>query len=635
MLRRLRVFGVATLAAVLCAAAEAAIPDKEPRVTREGSYEKLFADDFSAGEGEIQHYLLTDEGDRLRLRFESQDPPGWQTGDAVRVTGSSDGETLDVERSERVAGRHAQDASAASSWTTGPKRVLLIRFNFADDTSQPYSDTTSQNVMFGAAGSVAAFYAEGSYGLTTHTGSITPWLTVPSNKPTTCNPFTASSQASTLAKAAGYDPAAYQFQVYVFPHLPCGWAGLASVGGPGAWINQSLSTYVVAHELGHNYGLEHAHSLACGGATFGSACSRSEYGDPFDTMGNGLHQFNAYAKYSLNWLLPADIAIISSGTSTFGLSALESPSGTRAVQIVSGTGHTYWLEFRQAIGFDANLAGNANVMNGALLHIGPSDVGGADLLDATPGTATFGDAALDVGNAVTDVKANLRLTTVSKAGGVLTVSVQFGIVPPVATFTFSPASPLAGHAVSFTDTSGGLPSSWQWDFGDGAKSTLQNPTHAYSAAGAHTVTLVASNAQGASAPATQSVPVAVLTGTSFYTIAPCRLFDTRKAFGLYGGPALFASLTRSFTISGRCGIPAGAIAVSGNLAVTGAFQPGVLTLFPAGTPIPRTASINFRAAQSRSNNVVFELGTGGAVNVHTNMPSGSVQAILDVTGYFK
>lgn len=47
--------------------------------------------------------------------------------------------------------------------------------------------------------------------------------------------------------------------------------------------------------------------------------------------------------------------------------------------------------------------------------------------------------------------------------------------------------------VSFTDLSTGNPTSWQWSFGDNSTSTVQNPTHVYSAPGCYTVTLTASD----------------------------------------------------------------------------------------------------------------------------------------------
>jgi PKD repeat protein len=78
----------------------------------------------------------------------------------------------------------------------------------------------------------------------------------------------------------------------------------------------------------------------------------------------------------------------------------------------------------------------------------------------------------------------------------LVVDYTPGIAAPSASFTWSPVSPSAGSSVSFTDTSTGNPDSWSWDFGDGAASTEQNPTHIYAGPGTYTVSLTASNAGG-------------------------------------------------------------------------------------------------------------------------------------------
>ena len=69
---------------------------------------------------------------------------------------------------------------------------------------------------------------------------------------------------------------------------------------------------------------------------------------------------------------------------------------------------------------------------------------------------------------------------------------------PTASFSLSPTSPLAGAAAQLTDTSTGSPTAWSWSFGDGATSSAQNPTHAWSTAGSYPVTLTASNASGSS-----------------------------------------------------------------------------------------------------------------------------------------
>ena len=77
---------------------------------------------------------------------------------------------------------------------------------------------------------------------------------------------------------------------------------------------------------------------------------------------------------------------------------------------------------------------------------------------------------------------------------------------PSASFSTSTPNPAAGSIVLFSDTSGGAPTSWQWDFGDGTRATEQNPGHVYASAGSFTVRLTATNASG-SASATMDVTV--------------------------------------------------------------------------------------------------------------------------------
>lgn len=68
-------------------------------------------------------------------------------------------------------------------------------------------------------------------------------------------------------------------------------------------------------------------------------------------------------------------------------------------------------------------------------------------------------------------------------------------VVPVANFSSAPNSGTAPLNVAFTDTSTGTIDAWSWNFGDGATSTLQNPTHAY-AAGTWSVSLTVSGPDG-------------------------------------------------------------------------------------------------------------------------------------------
>jgi PKD repeat protein len=604
-----------------------------PPVVEEGTLEVFISDDFGSGASQTVYRLRADSGESLELN----PPPGadvpTRTGTRVRVTGHREGDLFAADRVE-VLSSPAEDQAAQLAAASGTKRVLVMLVNFQNDTSQPYTPAQAQNTVFGASGSVAAYYTEVSYGITGLTGGVAGWYTLPMNKPTTCDIGQITSLANSAATAGGFPPSNYDFPVYVFPSIPCGWAGLGSVGGGGAWINQALSVYVTAHELGHNYGVLHAHSWDCGTVAIGPTCSRSEYGDPFDVMGGNLRHMNAYFKNSLGWLTGSSVAAQSLGTMTYTMSPLESSSGTRAVKLTTVAGRTYWLEFRQGIGFDGGLSSNANVMNGVLVHLGPSAAGGADLLDMTPATDTFGDAALTVANTFTDAAASMAVTVLSKTGSTLSVEVRFGITPPTTSFTFSPASPRAGQAIAFTDTTTGLPSAWSWDFGDGITSSTQSPTHAYALAGTYTVQLTASNGSG-STSATHTVTVSPALATSFFTLTPCRAIDTRNAFGTYGGPFLFANNVRSFTLTGRCGIPATAKAIATNVTVTTGTAAGFLTLYPGGSVVPSVSAINYRVGQTRANNVLVGLGSSGDLLVRCFQSSGTVHFILDVTGYFE
>ncbi|MCK9630142.1 MAG: PKD domain-containing protein [Methanoregula sp.] len=67
---------------------------------------------------------------------------------------------------------------------------------------------------------------------------------------------------------------------------------------------------------------------------------------------------------------------------------------------------------------------------------------------------------------------------------------------PNADFAGAPTHVNTDEAVAFTDKSGNSPTSWSWDFGDTATSTVQNPSHAYQVKGIYTVSLTARNANG-------------------------------------------------------------------------------------------------------------------------------------------
>ncbi len=121
----------------------------------------------------------------------------------------------------------------------------------------------------------------------------------------------------------------------------------------------------------------------------------------------------------------------------------------------------------------------------------------------------------------------------------------------------------------------------------------------------------------------------------FFTLTPCRLVDTRNAPGTFGGPALVAGTDRVFPLLGQCEIPPTARALSVNLTVAQPTAPGNLRLYPAGTPLPLTSSLNYAAGQTRASNAIATLNGLGELAVHCSQAPGTVHFILDVNGYFE
>ena len=86
--------------------------------------------------------------------------------------------------------------------------------------------------------------------------------------------------------------------------------------------------------------------------------------------------------------------------------------------------------------------------------------------------------------------------------GSASLSLSYARTAPVAAFTYAQND----ATVAFTNAAGLSALAWVWDFGDGGKSTAENPSHTYAASGSYWVALTVSNAFGTNI-ATQSVTV--------------------------------------------------------------------------------------------------------------------------------
>lgn len=238
---------------------------------------------------------------------------------------------------------------------------------------------------------------------------------------------------------------------------------------------------------------------------------------------------------------------------------------------------------------------------------------------------------------------SVSLTVTNAAGtdtrtrtGYITVSAP--PVPPVADFTGTPTSGTSPLSVTFTSTSTGTaPLTYAWDFGDPASgpddtSALPNPIHTYNP-GTYTVTLTVTNVAGTDTRTrTGYITVSAPPGSRFFSIDPVRVLDTRINLGLTG--ALVANAGRSFTVADGTPIPTDAVAVTGNLTVTGQTRGGYVVLAPAAGS--STSTINFPVDDTRANGVTVALGANGMLNaVYRASAGGRTHVVFDVTGYFR
>jgi hypothetical protein len=88
-------------------------------------------------------------------------------------------------------------------------------------------------------------------------------------------------------------------------------------------------------------------------------------------------------------------------------------------------------------------------------------------------------------------------------------------------------------------------------------------------------------------------------------------------------------------MAGRCGIPGEADAVAVNVTVTQPTAPGHLVIYPFGTALPPTSTINYAAGQTRANNAIVRLGSIDSIAVTCGQSTGTTHFILDVVGYFR
>lgn len=450
-------------------------------------------------------------------------------------------------------GNTASGSLAASAATEGGKRLLIIRVDFSDLPGAPMTDTAGINLISG----LNDFYSEMSYGRTAFYpngggSSLTTTLRMPmtaayyGSQSGYNGVFELRSTARAAANTAGYNLSLYDYDIICFNDIPeWGWAGLGFIGAPGSWLNGYFSIGVAGHELGHNFGLNHAsfwdtrnHSV------LGDQNAISiEYGDNQDTMGSanaGSYHFNARNKSLLNWIRSGEV-LTATTSGTYRIYPHDNASVTnlhKVIKIARGASSNYWVEFRQ------KFTSNKWLMSGASIRMAPNGSDYTQLLDMTPSSPDGkNDAALVVGRTFSDMTAGVHITTLRKGGTTpesLDVVVNLGTFAgnnsPTVNLDAPSTTAAISEALSFTASATDPDNdtiAYYWDFGDGTFGTNGSAaSKSWSSSGEYLVRCVASDMKGREA--SDSVLVTIGTPSSF------RISGTITA---NGSPVAGASVT--------------------------------------------------------------------------------------------
>jgi hypothetical protein len=147
-----------------------------------------------------------------------------------------------------------------------------------------------------------------------------------------------------------------RYLVVYSPKAGCVWSGRAALGGARSVsgtliLHDSDSSFVIAHELGHTFGLGHSNFLRCDNSAkdgaWSETCKAVEYGGSIDVMGNvdTSSPLNTYHQWRMGYLEDSQIKQVWQ-SEVVTLSPSDFANGIKAIFIRDGKA-AYWIEYRR------------------------------------------------------------------------------------------------------------------------------------------------------------------------------------------------------------------------------------------------------------------------------------------------
>ena len=435
------------------------------RETVTGVLEAYYVDDFDGSDGhDGPRFDLRTATGTIPVRFPGRGPLRL-IGSKVTVTGTRSGGALHVATSSRGADLRVRATAGHVDAAPDAHTFAVVLMNFTDITTQPWTKATVASAIAGGSSSMKAFFEDESKGDMTVSASVYGWYTIPTTS-AGCDWQAWEELGRDEAASAGVDLSAFTNVMFISPYTSaCGFSGVGYVPGPYTYLNGTISTQVMAHEVGHNLGLAHANARSCtvDGTRVTIAangdCTTQGYADPFSVMGNvALRHDHGSQLGELGWLSPSQKVVGSPGH-TYTIAPYFGSGTVKLVRIPRGDGSFFDLDLRTPHGVFDGFAADSPVVSGVAIRLGWGSASptwspvATELLDATPATASLIDAPLPVGQTVTDPVSTISITTQSIGASGVTVRVTESTPPGMpgslgATLYSTPSVGLAWEAAS-------------------------------------------------------------------------------------------------------------------------------------------------------------------------------------------
>jgi hypothetical protein len=421
----------------------------------EGHFEIVWGDPLAgSGAPAVKRFsLATDDGERVALVISDELAAahgGFLDWMGLRVRAHLDIAPVDRTVDPRPDARHAraltllEGREAGRGDVVGSQPWVSILCKFSDIAGEPNDLAYFQGMYGSNFGELDDYWRRQSYGAIDIVGSMAvDWVTLPqpqsfyapdpgsgtdADKGALFDDCTAAADPFVDFSNGGTGGFAGINQMFNERLDCCAWGGgrFASLDGVSRvwrvtwnppWAQIAA---VIAHEMGHGFGLPHSNNFDGDSDPYDSPWDvmSSAFRNAVDTgpYGRQGKHHTAYHKARLGWLAPSEVLVINDGdvaNVVIDHMALQSTTNLRAVEIpIPGTDDWYTVEVRDRVGYDAQLPGNAVVIS----HVDTGRSEPAWAIDTDDPPANFGSnegSMFRVGETFEDPTGVIRVSVVA------------------------------------------------------------------------------------------------------------------------------------------------------------------------------------------------------------------------------